>query len=249
MERFRYESLPDDLDRALEPDEIMAFADDVVWPAIDHIYGTDFRARAQVKRKTRMPRKTREIEGPNSTERITLDAFSDPNHTIKYYDDEIFRACAANLTMEEMRPELAEGMVRVLEADTGDDDEADRWWLDEDLLWEPWEARTFHFSNDPTMPLTVFHTIEAHDAEERSPTERMLWDFNDEANFERVVEGEPAATRQGRRSQRRKDKRVNKKIELREEEFMAMLSLRDCLEIRAALIRFGVPAEVLRMAA
>jgi hypothetical protein len=36
---------------------------------------------------------------------------------------------------------------------------------------------------------------------------------------------------------------MNKIINRREDELETMLSYRECLEIRAALIRFGIPAE------
>ncbi len=255
MERPGRESLSGNLDRVLSDYEVLEFADEVIWPAITHIYGTDFRERAKKKpQKTELKRRIRENNDGLVPERILVDAHVNKGYNvINHETGEAFPVCAVNISLEEMRAELKEGMQMALEADAEEaearEEEVDRWWLDDELDWQPWEGRSFHFTTDPTMPVSMYHALEAHDMEERQPEDRFQWEFSDVDNFERRIEGEVPEGRRERRSWRRHQRRVNKKIDFREDELRYMLSVRDCLEIRAALIRFGVPVEVLKMAA
>lgn len=226
------ETYPDDFERILSPAEIMAFASEIVWPAIDHIYGNDFRKRAQQKRKTRLPRKTRATDD----ERVSIFAEGNPRHLIQDpVSGDSFRVCTTTLIIDDKHPELNEGVLEVVSAEA---EERDWQWWEDDIDWNTWESRTFYFSTDPDMPFSTYHSLEVHDEEELTISDRLLWDFNDADEFTTPIESLPR-----KKNRQRRLNKLNEKIAARDDEFMTLLSLRDCMEIRAALIRFGIPAE------
>jgi hypothetical protein len=217
------EKYPNDLDRLLTPEEKIIFAEEVVWPAVDYLYGADFRAKAQTQKRSRLKPKIIElIEGPRA-ERIIIEAASPKGQTIINRLGDREKECWAEITIEEICPELHDGAASVMDQDEPDEKDG-AWWNNEEFDWQTWQSRSYDFTNNPQDSFKTYLDLDVQDESEDS--ERFLWSFTD-------ADVNSGASESGDDLGRRED------------ELEEMLSYRDCLEIRAALIRFGIPVEIM----
>ena len=219
------EAFPSNPERILAPLEIMEFASEVIWPAVDFLYGGDFRLKAQVQKNTKMPKKQILLRNEEGIQRLGLKADSFRKKNVLNEDGEWERECTAEVTIRQSHPELIEGIKSAIAADEEDedDDELDRWWEDKSIKWEVWGIRTFDFSNDSMDPFRTYYDLEIQDA--RFKKDEFLWSFTEPS-------AEPDTTS------------LDKIITKREDLVGVTLGYNECLEIRAALLKLGVPFEV-----
>jgi len=236
------ESYPDTPDRLLTPAEQMQFANLVVWPAIDHLHGRDFRLHAEVRRSLRLRPQTVNIIDDSGRMRITVEAASPNSKSVINDQGEAEVACWTQVSISRLFPDLKEGVIALFETEPPDDEEDDdeedddeedengdteetgQWWKDEDFDWQVWEVKTFDFTNDVKQPFLTYSELEIHKEDEDE--EFFLWTFNS-------PDASPARTG------------MDRILALRRTEFESMLSYGECMEIRAALLNLGVPATVM----
>jgi hypothetical protein len=190
------ETYPDDFERILSPAEIMAFASEIVWPAVDHLYGGDFRLKAQVLRSTRLRPKTIEIESEHGRERLTIEAQSPRKRTVINENGEQERECWVEITIAELRPELVEGAKDIMDVEIPEDDDLTdedgeevedygTWWRDDSIDWQPWEVKSFDFTNNKLEPFRTFFDLEVQDEDEDD--EHFLWSFTEPEGYQIIT--------------------------------------------------------------
>lgn len=219
------EAYPSNPERILTPLEIIQFSNEVVWPAVDFLYGGDFRLKAQVQKSTKMPKKQIQLPSEIGPHRLSLKADSFRKKSVLNEDGEWERECTAEVIIRQAHPELIEGIKVAIATDEEDDgDDEDRWWEDKSIKWEVWGIRTYDFSNDSVDPFRTYYDLEVQDV--RFKKDEFLWSFTEPV-------AEPDTTS------------LAKFITKKEDTLGVTLSYGECLEIRAGLLKLGVPFEAI----
>jgi hypothetical protein len=209
---------------ALQVDEIVKFANDVVWAGVNHYFGSDFRETAKAGEDIKFNRRFVGEEGELPTRRYKVEAFCwmdyensteepEKRHGVKISAEEL-RADMTDCMMEASLTGLDKTFAEVYMNDPDDDEET----------LQAWEVVDYYFEGSKE-PVEVDKGFEIQDDDGD-----VFWD-----------DGALAGNDSQGATLTDEEKRLANELD---DGVMSIFTGQDCARIAFALLELGVPAEI-----